>query len=106
MSEVKWKKCPKCGGFIPENWNIHKKCGWNKPVIESEKSQIDDVFDEVKAKSEIIEITKDCMKGALIDTLQIVKELGNEQVFNTEAIQKIATTLFITRMRMLNDQKR
>jgi hypothetical protein len=30
----KWKKCPKCGGSIPENWNRHNKCGWN--IEESE----------------------------------------------------------------------
>lgn len=29
----KWKKCPKCSGFIPTNWAKHDKCGW----IESEK---------------------------------------------------------------------
>src|SRR5436309_10663394 len=25
---TKWKKCPKCLGFIPEDWEYHKLCGW------------------------------------------------------------------------------
>lgn len=28
MDEKKWKNCPKCGGFIPRNWERHGKCGW------------------------------------------------------------------------------
>jgi hypothetical protein len=47
----KWKKCPKCGGNIPDNWNRHEKCGWNVEtdefLLDMEKS-IEDCFTLLK----------------------------------------------------------
>jgi hypothetical protein len=38
----KWKKCPKCDGFIPEEWTTHK-CGWFKEeIVENDKPSVQD----------------------------------------------------------------
>ena len=29
QEKVKWKKCIKCEGFIPDHWKKHDKCGWD-----------------------------------------------------------------------------
>ncbi len=37
QTKVKWKKCPSCDGFIPEDWTKHDKCGWNVEVTKENK---------------------------------------------------------------------
>ncbi|MFH8119676.1 MAG: hypothetical protein QXS37_02635 [Candidatus Aenigmatarchaeota archaeon] len=81
----KWKKCPNCGGHIPESWNRHEKCGWN--VGEKE---------EVK-KNELVED----MEKAIVDSFDVMKRI--KQKYPEEYIQldptKIALTLFIQNRR-------
>jgi hypothetical protein len=84
----KWKKCPKCGGSIPENWNRHNKCGWN---IKESKTK-----EEVK-KDEFIEE----MEKSLIDSFDVLRRI--KQKYPQESVQldptKIALTMFIQRRR-------
>jgi hypothetical protein len=85
----KWKKCPKCGGSIPENWNRHNKCGWN-----------------VKKSTNLIKQTeKDTMTSELeksIDdavlTYRSIKQKYPEECSQLD-LTKIALSLFIQRER-------
>jgi ribonuclease HI len=81
---VKWKKCPKCGGSIPENWNRHEKCGWN---VEKE---------EVK-KDEYVE----GMDKAIKDSIELMREWSKKYPEESKQLDltKIALTLFIQRRR-------
>jgi hypothetical protein len=77
----KWKKRPKCGGSIPENWNRHEKCGWN--VGEKE---------EVKKSDLVVDMEK-----AIVDSFDVMRRI--KQKYPEESLQldptKIALTSFI-----------
>ncbi|MEM5883058.1 MAG: hypothetical protein QXQ77_02355 [Candidatus Aenigmatarchaeota archaeon] len=80
----KWKKCPNCGGYIPESWNKHSKCGWN---VEEEETKKDEFIDEMEKS------IKDSF-----DVLRRIREKYPEEVFQLDPT-KIALTMFIQRRR-------
>ena len=85
---LKWKKCPKCGRRIPENWNRHDKCGWNAEELKTGAETKRDEFIEEMEKS-------------LIDSFDVIRRI--KQKYPQESIQlystKIALTIFIQRRR-------
>jgi hypothetical protein len=80
----KWKKCPKCGGSIPENWNRHEKCGWN-----TEKKEI--------VKDTYLED----MEKAISDSFDVLKRIRQKYPEEYKQLDptKIALTLFIQKRR-------
>jgi|GEM_PF-6937578 len=81
---VKWKKCPKCGGSIPENWKRHEKCGWN---VEREETKKDEFIEEMEKSI-----------SDSFDVLKRIKEKYPEESFQLDPT-KIALTMFIQRRR-------
>jgi hypothetical protein len=85
---LKWKKCPKCGRRIPENWNRHDKCGWNAEELKTGAETKRDEFIEEMEKS-------------LIDSFDVIRRIKKK--YPQESIQldptKIALTIFIQRRR-------
>lgn len=79
----RWKKCPKCGGYIPEGWSKHDKCGWS---IEK-KFERDEFIEE--------------MNKSMEDAMQLMREWCKK--YPEEAshldLTKIGLTLFIQRRR-------
>jgi hypothetical protein len=59
---LKWKKCPKCGRRIPENWNRHDKCGWNAEELKTGAETKRDEFIEEMEKS-------------LIDSFDVIRRI-------------------------------
>jgi hypothetical protein len=80
----KWKKCPKCGGSIPVNWNRHDKCGWN---VEKEEAKKDEFIEEMEKSI-----------SDSFDVLRRIKEKYPEESFQLDPT-KIALTMFIQRRR-------
>jgi len=88
---VKWKKCPNCGGHIPESWNRHEKCGWN--------------VEKKEEKAEVKPAVKDKMlvdmHNAVDDAFTVWKEFKQKypEEYSQLDLTKIALTLFIQRRR-------
>lgn len=88
---LKWKKCPNCGGHIPESWDRHEKCGWNIGKKE-ERTEI-----ELGIRDNIL---KD-MYRALNDSFIVWKQMKDKypEEHSQLDLTKIALTLFIQRRR-------
>lgn len=78
---VEYKKCPKCGGWIPKHWTYHRECGWN--VQEPEQAEKDEIVRE--------------MERSISDTFEIRKRLRQRYPVECSRLNltKIALTLFI-----------
>ena len=82
---VEYKRCPRCGDWIPKNWSYHKKCNWN-------------VQKEVKAERE--QLIQD-MEKSISDAFEIRKRLRKRcQDANVHLdLTKVALSLFIQRIK-------
>lgn len=61
MEKVKnWKKCLNCGGYIPQSWNKHAKCGWN---INTQQSPQLKITPSVKAEVKVDPLPSSASNG-------------------------------------------
>ena len=67
-----WKKCPNCGGYIPNAWEMHRKCGWNVVEKLDESPQETEVKDS-KLASICLAYAKDLVCAGKADIKNIEK---------------------------------
>lgn len=89
----KWKTCPHCGGYIPENWDHHEKCGWNVKKEEVEKIEKDEFLSD--------------METAILDAFRIGQKIRQKypDQYKELDMTKIALTLFIQKRREKSPKK-
>lgn len=75
---TKWKRCPKCNGFMPDEWNKHTKCGWTEEQMPRDRGATTDMINiRIKSMEYAVALAKkyEPKEGEALDIKALAEEI-------------------------------